>query len=572
MKPDLLIKDVDYEKALDEMGFCVVPLFTHDQIAGIKALYEQFSIDNNVSGLIASHSKIGGDRNCELSNALKELLMPALAKSFSDFDFFMGGFMVKEANNSTELHLHQDWNIVDESHYTSYQIWIPLDLSHPANGGMFVLPGSHHFYHNYRSGSYGIPDIVTDDSLRPYVVDMVIPPGEALVFHNSLFHASYPNTSNHNRISAIISIYKKTAPLIYCHKDPKHNCTEIYGITSEIFLTSLSTLENAGVPEPALSKEIAPIDTTDNRRINSLDLLEKYKGAFGQELDFEPRQLHILKNKEIQKGMDQYGYVVLDLVDQDQVKFLKAEYHSKFKAPETTIGRSTSMEHSTLDFRRFIHKFIIDRVQSRLDQYLENYQIPIASYFIKYAHSAGDLLWNQDASLMINTHLEPHYGIWCPLMDVNESNGAFCLIEGSHKFSHSIYLEAINWPFFDYSSEFNSIKKVLNLKAGQMVLFDMRLIHNATANDSDKDRVVFCMRLTHKKSKYYSFSCEDMDNQIVSVYRQGPGIYLGDEWSGQNQVVNRNNKVGEMSNIYFNINFNAISKRLKKTTLVGLDL
>jgi ectoine hydroxylase-related dioxygenase (phytanoyl-CoA dioxygenase family) len=157
-------------------------------------------------------------------------------------------------------------------------------------------------------------------------------------------------------------------------------------------------------------------------------------------------------------------------------------------------------------------------------------------------------------------------------MDVNESNGAFCLIEGSHKFSHSIYLEAINWPFFDYSSEFNSIKKVLNLKAGQMVLFDMRLIHNATANDSDKDRVVFCMRLTHKKSKYYSFSCEDMDNQIVSVYRQGPGIYLGDEWSGQNQVVNRNNKVGEMSNIYFNINFNAISKRLKKTTLVGLDL
>lgn len=567
MKPDLLIKDVDYEKALDEMGFCVAPIFTPDQIAGIRALYEQFSIDNNVSGLIASHSKIGGDRNRQLSNALRELLMPALEKSFSDFDFFMGGFMVKEAKNMSELHLHQDWNIVDESQYTSYQIWIPLDLSHPANGGMFVLPGSHHFYHNYRSGSYGIPDIATDDSLRLRIVDMVIPPGEALVFHNSLFHASYPNASNQNRISAIISIYKKTAPLIYCHKNTENNCTEIYGITPDIFLTSLNTLENGGVPENALGMEIAPIDKTNNRSISAHDLLEKYNEAFGEGDDFEPMQLHILKDEEIQKRINRYGYAVLDLVDQEQVKFMKAEYHNKFKAPETTIGRSTSMEHSTPDFRRFIHKFIFDSVQSRLDRYLKNYQIPIASYFIKYAHSTGDLSWHQDASLMINTHMEPHYGIWCPLMDVDESNGAFCLIEGSHKFAHSVYLEAINWPFSKYSSQLDSVRKVLNLKAGQMVLFDMRLIHNATANDSDKDRVVFCLRLTHQKSKYYSFACEDKDSETVSLYEQGLGIYLGDEWSGQNQVVSKTNKVGEMNNIYSNINFDAVEERLKKQAL-----
>ena len=151
MKPDMLIKDKDCETALDEMGFCVAPIFTPDQIGRIKALYEQFSIDNNVSGLIASHSKIGAERNLRLSQSLKEIVMPALENCFSDFDFFIGGFMVKEARNASELHLHQDWNIVDETQYTSYQVWIPVDLSYPGNGGMFVLPGSHRFFQNYRS-------------------------------------------------------------------------------------------------------------------------------------------------------------------------------------------------------------------------------------------------------------------------------------------------------------------------------------------------------------------------------------------------------------------------------------
>ncbi|MBS1618761.1 MAG: phytanoyl-CoA dioxygenase family protein, partial [Bacteroidetes bacterium] len=179
-----MINDKDYAQALDTMGFCVAPLFSQDQINAIRGVYEEFVVKDSVKGLIASHSKIGAEKNLRLRDALKAIVMPALEQHFSGFDFFIGGFMVKEGGNMSELPLHQDWCIVDETQYKSYQIWVPLELSHPANGGMFVLPGSQNFYQNYRSGSYGIPGVVTDDALRQYVVDMIIPPGQAIVFHN----------------------------------------------------------------------------------------------------------------------------------------------------------------------------------------------------------------------------------------------------------------------------------------------------------------------------------------------------------------------------------------------------
>ncbi|MBS1593816.1 MAG: phytanoyl-CoA dioxygenase family protein [Bacteroidetes bacterium] len=567
MKPDLLIRDPEYMTALDDMGFCVAPLFSQAQIDQIKELYHEFSIQNNVSGLIASHSKIGGDKNLRLSGALRDIVMPALSEWFSDFDFFIGGFMVKEGNNPKELTLHQDWNIVDEKLYTSYQIWVPVDLSYPDNAGMFVVPGSHRFFDNYRSGSYSIPDVVADKHIRPYTVDMIIPPGHALVFHNSLFHASYPNHSAQNRVSAIISIYKKNAPLSYFQKNAAEGKTDVYRITPEIFLTTLNKLENGGIPDSYLSHSEAPLQLLENRAISSQDLAARYLSHIGGDAaGFEPLQRHILRDADTEQSMKKDGYVVLDFLSAETVEELKAEYDRLFKAPGTNIGRFTPMEHATADSKRYIHNFIIDKVRSRLDHYFQNYQTPIASFFTKYAHSTGDLSWHNDASLIINTHLEPHYGIWCPLIDVDESNGAFCLVEGSHKFCHSVYVDGIQWPFSQYISDFDRIGRVLHLRAGQMVLFDLRLIHNAVPNQSDQDRLVFAIRLTHTATRYYSFLCEDPARDAISMYEEKPDYYLRDDWSGANQAGSRNIKMGEMQHIYTQIDRAAIALRLKSET------
>jgi hypothetical protein len=280
---------------------------------------------------------------------------------------------------------------------------------------------------------------------------------------------------------------------------------------------------------------------------------------------FEPIQLHIMKNADIETKLKRDGYVVLDLLDNDVVNELKDEYNKLFQVTNTDIGRFTPMEHATPASKRHIHDFILNKIRTKLDFYFKDYQTPISSFFTKYAHSPGDLSWHQDASILLNTHLEPHYGIWCPLLDVTENNGAFCLVEKSHKFSHNVFLAGLHWPFSEYSETFDAIKKVTEMKAGQMVLFDLRLIHHAVPNQSDEDRVVFCVRLTHIKSKYYSFSSENAKEQSVCVYEENPDYYLRDDWSGDNQAANKNHEVGTMHHIYGNINLAAVEKQLSNT-------
>ncbi len=563
MPRQTLIKDPDFAKSLDTLGFCVVPLFDPGQIKAIKELYHQFSIDNKVQGLIASHSKTTAEQSKDLRNKIGEVVMPSLKSNFENFDLFIAGFMIKEGNTQNELPLHQDWNILDESKGVSYQIWVPLELSHPENGGMIVLPGSHRYFNNYRSGSYGIPVVNMDDAIKPMLVNMIIPPGSALVFHNSLFHASYPNYASANRVAAIISVYQKDVPLNYYDKNVAENRTDVYGITPEIFLQSLNKLENKGQPDNPLFHTTTSLNPIENDKITSADLVQGFKKMFGDDIKaFEPAQLQILRDEALQKKMARDGYVVVDLLDEDTMAELKEKYLENFGVAQTAIGRFTAMEHTTPATRNEIHNFLLNKVRPFLDRYLKDYQTPIASYMAKYAHSAGDLSWHTDSSLLLNTHLEPHYGLWCPLLDVNEKNGALCVVEGSHKFSHAIYLGGIQWPFLSYANRFDKNRKVFDLKAGQMIIFDMRLIHNATPNDTDDDRVCFAARITHQKSKFYSFLCDETDNSIVNVFEESPNVYLADQWTGDNQVVGLLNKVGQMKNVHSRINFAALEAQL----------
>lgn len=563
MSRQSLIKDPDYAKALDTLGFCVAPLFDIGQILAIKELYNQFAIDNKVQGLIASHSKTTAEQSKDLRNKIGEVVMPSLKSNFENFDLFIAGFMVKEANTPGELPLHQDWNILDESKGVSYQIWVPLELSHTENGGMIVLPGSHRFFNNLRSGSYGIPVVNMDDAIRPMLVNMTIPPGSALIFHNSLFHASYPNYANTNRVAAIISVYQKDVPLSYFDKNTAENRTDVYGITPEIFLQSLNKLENKGQPDSPLSHTTTVINNIENDKITSADLVNGFKIAFGEDVkSFEPTQLQILRDEGLRKKMARDGYVVVDLLDEPTIAVLKEKYLQHFGPAQTAIGRFTAMEHTTPATRNEIHNFLLNKVKSRLDEHLKDFQTPIASYMTKYARSAGDLSWHTDSSLLLNAHLEPHYGLWCPLLDVNEKNGALCVVEGSHKYSHAVYLGDLQWPFLSYNNLFDKNRKVFTLKAGQGVIFDMRLIHNATPNDTDEDRVCFAARITHQKSKFYSFSCDEADNSTINVFEESPDIYLTDEWTGASQVVGVQNKVGQMKNIYSRINFTELESEL----------
>ena len=108
--------------------------------------------------------------------------------------------------------------------------------------------------------------------------------------------------------------------------------------------------------------------------------------------------------------------------------------------------------------------------------------------------AAGAVPWHQDKSYWPDANSNPVITVWIPLVDSTHENGCLHLIPRTHK------KRAVQHGAEDYSGtgyleiapeEVNSRKKeiiALTMKAGSAVLFNDRLIHASTPNNSNDVR------------------------------------------------------------------------------------
>lgn len=543
-----LMRDADMAQAMREIGFCVTPLVDEAAVTQLKALYEENFKPRPETGLYASHNANPFEFNKRIDKSIYEIVAPCLNKVFEGYRYFVGHYMVKQPQTQAEFALHQDWNIVDESHYTSYQVWIPLDIACRQNGGMFVTPGSHRFFGNHRSGSYDIPRIATDDLIHSLISEVTVAPGNALVYHNSLFHGSYPNLTQQERLSVIVNVYQHDAPIYYFHHNGEADTTELYPLSSDILLNTLPQLEKGQLPSYFSAVDTLPANKVDNARITSQMMQERFYDTFGpQAVAGECKQLHILNDPKLEQEINQYGYTVVDFLNDAEVKEMMDEYLNFFPNIDRTPGRFTTLEHSSYEKKTAVHQFLTTKLQAALQRLFHNYEVPVSQFYTKKAHTSGDIDLHGDTTLLLNSHFEPHYAIWCPLMEVDENNGTLTVIPFSHRVFNTIFTNTVDWPFDDHLDWIRQFEKPLHLKPGQAVLFDNNLIHNSTANTTETDRVCIAMRFTHQKSQYYSFFKPDRKKDLMEVYAHPHDYYMNQEWKGDQDRPDNGKFVGTMS-------------------------
>ena len=80
--------------------------------------------------------------------------------------------------------------------------------------------------------------------------------------------------------------------------------------------------------------------------------------------------------------------------------------------------------------------------------------------------------------------------VWCPLVDVDDRNGGLRVVEGSHRLFPNISAPAIPPYFHAYSDTLRKRSRLLELTAGEAVIFDSTLLHWSKANSSRHMRPV----------------------------------------------------------------------------------
>lgn len=215
------MEQILHSKKLNEqyhnIGYVKFPLFDKDEIMEIKSFYNKIKKDHNIEDRCFHTTMNTSNRN--LIDKVNDFLLPYftrhLPKHLKNYNLTIAGFLIKDPGKQSAVTIHQDLTYVDESRFTSFNLWVSLTDTHLLNGSMQFIPGSHKFYPSLRTS----PDIESyfhsfKDKAAEYLVDVPSKAGECVMFNQALIHASRKNVQN-QRPTCIVSGYSKDAEMLH---------------------------------------------------------------------------------------------------------------------------------------------------------------------------------------------------------------------------------------------------------------------------------------------------------------------------------------------------------------------
>lgn len=272
----------EHQSSLENKGYLILDLLEENDIQNLCKLYAETIASQKKTGLFESSRNNTADINNLIKQNIQTIINPYIQTIFQDYSFYGGTFMIKSSNLSNEFPLHQDWNIVDEKKHTALFFWIPLLETNEQNGSIFLIEGSHKLFHNYRSGSYKSLLIERNKIDKKYIKSINLQLGQVLIYLPQLFHGSYKNNSDKDRIVITSMITNKDAPLYNFNKKNETEAT-IYQIQPSSYLNDISLINDGKIPNSAeLIDTIPYIHPIINHKVLNKVLTGKDYGIWQQ--------------------------------------------------------------------------------------------------------------------------------------------------------------------------------------------------------------------------------------------------------------------------------------------------
>lgn len=232
MKP--IIKDPQLDALLLSEGYIVVPFLTEAEVETLKKVYYQHHAQA-LDGMAATAHLPDLDMRMKMNDAVKEVFRRAIDENMINANPLGGSFIAKGKGQRGTLSPHQDWNIVDEDLYRSFNIWVPLVDLTADNGAICIMPRSHTWIPSYRSANIHSLYNQVEQQLWQDMTPLYMRAGEALIYDHRLIHASGENHTDEIRLAAVYGVIPVGAPMYYYHQRDEQTI-EVYASNKEFFL------------------------------------------------------------------------------------------------------------------------------------------------------------------------------------------------------------------------------------------------------------------------------------------------------------------------------------------------
>lgn len=256
MDSELIFKNAELNGLFQKKGFVVVELpnkstlletFNNIQAELANPLNTLKGFQNSNSN-VAFHSTFL-DNNKIYKQTVKNQLLPffniILCEYIVEYRIIQLNVFNKLPNTGF-VSPHQNLTTVDEEFFTSLSIWVPLQDTNEENGGLFLKPRSGKKFEKYRNPYIYWPPLKCSTDIADYgMVPLSLKLGQAVIFDDSIVHASPDNFSNQPRLAFHGVAIPKTASPVY----PKRNgdSIDLIEVNDEFWFQY-----SPGDPEPTL--------------------------------------------------------------------------------------------------------------------------------------------------------------------------------------------------------------------------------------------------------------------------------------------------------------------------------
>ena len=221
----------------------------------------------------------------------------------------------------------------------------------------------------------------------------------------------------------------------------------------------------------------------------------------------------------------QDGYVVLDLLSEDDIHDLHRAFHEVEQWHQFDFMASVLMRD--VELRRSIHESVAPVFERSLLPVLDRYRVVLGNFVAKRASSTfGKMPLHQDITFAEESE-RTGITLWCPLVDVGEHNGWLGVVPGSQHLDNP-YRDPCQFPYPQYVDVIESAYlQYLPMRAGQALFMNNRLIHGSPPNLSGAMRSVAAgVAIPEESPLLCCYAEEAADTGTVQVYQVPDDFYL----------------------------------------------
>lgn len=237
----------------------------------------------------------------------------------------------------------------------------------------------------------------------------------------------------------------------------------------------------------------------------------------------------IINNNEFLKQYLTQGYFKTKFLDTFQVNQLKEIFQNNFSIKELPDIHDT-IANTPTEIIKKVNREINAICEPFLQQVLSNFKIVGSIYFVKKSGENSSLGLHLDPTL--TTEEYNNFGVWIPLIDVDEDTGQMCLLPYSQNYLPPYFTPSMPNPYLEFAKDISKKMHCIPMKSGEALVFNNSIVHQTPKNISGKTRVAVVIKIIDANAPVATVFYDEsaLKNKKVSVYVQEDDFFISEKY------------------------------------------